>query len=91
MENKYYYFDFKQREENEIIESIQDGVWVYGMAYSHIYKSPTLCLSMESQFGPKGYIYEVEPLATIFDSEVPQQYLTTSIKILKLYDKMTWM
>lgn len=91
MENKYYYFDLKQREENEIIESIENGVWVYGMTYSHIYKSPSLCLSMEGQFGSAGYIYEVEALATIFDSTVPHQYLSSSIKIIKLYNEITWM
>lgn len=91
METKYYYFDVKQREENEIIESIENGVWVYGMTYSHIYKSPTLCLSMEWEYGSNGYLYEVEPLATIFDSEVPHQYLTSSIKILRMHDNITWM
>lgn len=91
MENKYYYFDLKQREDGEVIETIENGIWKYGMTYLHIYKSPTLCLSMERQFGPKGYIYEVEALATIFDSEVPQQYLTAALKIVRVYDKITWM
>lgn len=91
MENKYYYFDVKQREDGEVIESIENGVWVYGMTYSHIYKSPTLCLLTEWEYGSKGYIYEIEPLATIFDSEVPQQYLTTALKIIREYDKISWM
>lgn len=91
MENKYYYFDLKQYEEGEVIETIENGVWKYGMEYLRIYKDLGLCVLNETQFGPKGFIYEVEPLATIFDSEIPNQYLSSSIKILKMCDKITWM
>lgn len=91
MENKYYYFDLKQYEEGEVIETIENGVWKYGMEYLRIYKDLGLCVLNETKFGPKGFIYEVEPLATIFDSEIPQQYLSSSIKILKMCDKLTWM
>ena len=91
MENKYYYFDLKHYEEGEVIESIEDGVWVYGMTYSRIYKDPKLCALNEAQFGPKGFVYEVESLATIYDSELPYQYLSSAIKILKICDKITWM
>ena len=91
MENKYYHFDLKQYEEGEVIETIENGVWKYGMEYLRIYKDLGLCVLNETQFGPKGFIYEVEPLATIFDSEIPQQYLSSSIKILKMCDKITWM
>lgn len=91
MENKYYYFDLKQREDGEVIETIENGVWRYGMTYLHIYKSPFWCLSMEGQFGAKGYVYEVEALATIFDSEDPQQYLTTALKIVRVHDEISWM
>lgn len=91
MENKYYYFDLKQYEEGEVIETIENGVWKYGMEYLRIYKDLGLCVLNETQFGPKGFIYEVEPLATIFDSEIPHQYLSSSIKILKICDKITWM
>lgn len=90
MDNKYYYFDLKQHEDGEVIETIENGVWKYGMEYLRIYRSPELCQSTESN-GPLGYIYVVEPIATIFDSEVPQQYLTTSLKIVGIYDKITWM
>lgn len=90
MKTKYYYFDLEPHNDGEVIDSIKNGVWVYGMTYMKIYKDLSVCYAIEL-CSPKGYIYEVEPVATIYDSEVPGQELTSALKIIKKAEGITWM
>lgn len=91
MKAKYYYFDLEHHEDGEVIDSIKDGVWVYGMTYNKIYKDLSICYAKECLCTPKGYIYEVEPLATIYDSEDNNQELTSALRIIKKVDGVSWL
>lgn len=91
MKSKYYYFDLGHHEGGEVIDSITNGVWVYGMTYMRIYKDLSICLEKECICTPKGYIYEVEPLATIYDSEIRGQELTSALRIIKKAEGVSWM
>lgn len=90
MKTKYYYFDLGHHDDGEVIDSIKDGVWVYGMTYMKIYKDLSVCCARELCI-PKGYIYEVEPVATIYDSEIEGQELTSALRIIKKAEGITWM
>lgn len=91
MKAKYYYFDLEPHNNGEVIDNIQDGVWVYGMTYMRIYKDLLVCYAKECLNIPKGYIYEVEPLATIYDSEDNDQELTSALRIIKEAEGISWM
>lgn len=90
MKTKYYYFDLEPHNDGEVIDGIENGVWVYGMTYMRIYKDLSICCTKECHTS-KGYIYEVEPVATIYDSEIPGQELTSALKIIKKAEGITWM
>lgn len=91
MKTRYYYFDLEHHDDGEVIDSIKDGIWVYGMTYMRIYKDLSICLVKECICTPKGYIYEVEPVATIYDSEIRGQELTSALRIIKKAEGVSWM
>lgn len=91
MKARYYYFDLEHHNDGEVLDSIQDGVWVYGMTYMKIYRDLSICYTKECIHGSKGYIYEVEPLATIYDSEDNDQELTSALRIIKKVEGISWM
>lgn len=91
MKARYYYFDLEPHNDGEVIDNIQDGVWVYGMTYMRIYKDLLVCCAKECLYTPEGYIYEVELLATIYDSEDNDQELTSALRIIKKVEGISWM
>lgn len=82
---EYFYYDLNNYENGTILDSVENGVWKYGMEYFRIYGDAITCCSNEAR-NAKGYVYLVEPIATVYDSELPHRSLTTALKIKKISD-----
>lgn len=87
---EYFYFDLKKYENGTVIDTVENGVWKYGMEYLRIYDKAVTCCFKEAN-GPRGYVYIVEPIATIYDSESPDYHLTTALKIKNIHTNITWL